>query len=150
MNPLKKIERWREWSPDVVNELIDRINAQGKITGSKGIRVTTSPTGTHLSGRAPSVKARDVSLVGRGYSVKIQAGGVPSNATGPFTCKLLDQDGNEMGAAISVYPRTHLGTNDFDGAVWPDLAAGDDLAVYKDWDGKWYFHCVFDDTTTCA
>lgn len=84
-------------------------------------------------------------------SVKIQVGGVPSNATGPFTCKLLNQDGNETGAAIDVWPRTHLGTNDFDGDVWPTLAQGDDLAVYKDWDGKWYFSgCVFDDTTTCA
>lgn len=149
MNPLKKIERWKDITPDVVNDLIGHINVNSKITGSKGIRVVTSPTGIHLSGRAPLVRARDVSLVGRGYSVKIQAGGVPSNATGPFTCKLLDQGGNETGAAIDVYPRTHLGANDFDGNVWPDLAAGDDLAVYKDWDGKWYFYCVFDDTTAC-
>lgn len=150
MNELKKIERWRDWSPDIINKVIDRINISSKITGSKGIRVVTSPTGIHLSSRMLPIKARDVPISGRGYSVKIQAGGVPSNATGPFTCKLLDQAGNETGAAISVYPRTHLGTNDFDGAVWPDLAAGDDLAVYKDWDGKWYFSgCVFDDTTVC-
>ena len=87
----------------------------------------------------------------RTYSVKIQEDGVPSNATGPFTCKLLDQDGNETGDTIDVYPRTHLGSNDFDGDVWPDLAAGDGLAVYKDWDGKWYFSgCIFDDTTDCT
>lgn len=149
MNPLKKIERWRDWAPDIVNKVIDRININSKITGSKGIRVVTSPTGTHISGRTPSIKARDVPVSGRGYSVKIQEAGVPSNATGSFTCKLLGPDGNETGAAIDVYPRTHLGANDFDDEVWPKLAAGDDLSAYKDWDGKWYFHCIFDDTTAC-
>jgi len=150
MNDLRKIERWRAWAPDIINKLIDRININSKITGSKGIRVETSPMGTHISSRMPAAKAKDVSTIGRGYSVKIQEGGVPSNATGPFTCKLLDQDGNEFGGTIDVYPRTHLGTNDFDGDVWPDLIQGDDLAVYKDWDGKWYFSgCIFDDTTAC-
>lgn len=149
MNPLKKVERWKDITPDAVNQLVDRINVLTKITGSKGIRVETSPTGIHISSKAPPSKSIAGISVRNIYSVKIQAGGVPSNATGPFTCKLLDQDGNEMGAAIDVYPRTHLGSNDFDGAVWPDLAAGDDLAVYKDWDGKWYFPFVFDDTTVC-
>ena len=148
MNPLKKIERWKEITPDVANILVDRININSKITASKGIRVTTSPTGIHLSSKRRDIKT-EVESFRYNYSVKVQEGGVPSNATGPFTCKLLDQDGNETGAAIDVYPRTHLGANDFDGAVWPDLAAGDDLAVYRDWDGKWYFHCVFDDTTDC-
>jgi len=149
MNELKKIERWRDITPDVVNKLVDRININSKITGSKGIRVVTSPMGTHISSRMPPARARDVDISNRGYSVQIQEGGIPSNATGPFTCKLLDQDGNEVGAAIDVYPRTHLGTNDFDGDVWPDLIQGDKLAVYKDWDGKWYFPFVFDDGTAC-
>lgn len=87
----------------------------------------------------------------RTCSVKIQAGGVPSNNTGPFTCKILDQDGSEVGSTISVYPRTHLGTNNFNGDVWPDLSANDVIAAYKDWDGKWYINgCIFDDTTTCT
>lgn len=85
----------------------------------------------------------------RTCSVKIQVGGVPSNAVGPFVCKLLDQTGLEVGAAIDVWPRTHLGTNDFDDDVWPILIAGDILPAYKNWDGYWYFPFPFDDTVTC-
>lgn len=81
---------------------------------------------------------------------KVQDGGVPSNNTGPFTCKLLDKDGNEIGSTIDVYPVLHLGSNNFDGDVWPDLAAVDPIPVFKDVDGKWYFPFVFDDTTICT
>lgn len=151
MLQLKKIERWKDITPEIVNKLVGRINTLSKITGGRGIRVITSPTGIHLSSRVPSVKKGDISVSTNVYSVKIQAGGVPANNTGPFSCKLLDSDGNETGDAISVYPRTHLGTNNFNAAVWPDLAAADNLSAYRDLDGKWYFNgIVFDDTTTCA
>lgn len=90
--------------------------------------------------------------IGSGSSriAKIKAGGVPSNATGPFTANLLDEDGNAAGEDIDIYPILHLGSNDFDGDVWPDLAALDDVEVFKDLDGKWYIaNCIFDDTVEC-
>lgn len=148
MIELKKLSPYKDITPAELNKVIERINILAKITSGKGIRAVVSQTGVHLSDRRRYAKTvtKDVR---HNYSAKIQAGGVPSNATGPFTCKLLDQDGNEFGAAIDVYPRTHLGANDFDGDVWPDLAAADVCAVYKDLDGKWYFPFVFDDTTTC-
>lgn len=88
-------------------------------------------------------------------SVKIQENGVPDDtpptADTYFTCKLLDKNGEVIGDAIEVYPRTHIGAtpNPYNGDVWPDLNANDVLAVYKDLDGKWYFPFVFDDTTEC-
>lgn len=85
----------------------------------------------------------------RTCSVKIQAGGIPSNAVGPIVCKLLDQAGLEVGAAIDVWPRTHFGTNDFDDDIWPKLTVGDALPAYKNWDGYWYFPFPFDDTIPC-
>lgn len=84
-------------------------------------------------------------------SAKIQAGGVPANNTGPFTCKLLDSDGNETGSTIDVYPREHLGSNNFDsGDVHPNYAAADIIPIYKDVDGKWYTQNVFEDTVDCV
>jgi len=88
---------------------------------------------------------------GGARSAKIQAGGVPSNNTGPFTCKLLDSDGNETGDTISVYPREHLGSNTFDsGDVHPSYAAADIIPIYKDLDDKWYTQNVFEDTIDCV
>lgn len=82
-----------------------------------------------------------------GRSAKIQAGGVPSNNTGPFVCKLLDADGNETGDPVNVYPREHLGANDFDSTdVHPSYSAGDTMPVYKDLNNVWYTQNVFEDT----
>jgi len=82
---------------------------------------------------------------------KIQTGGVPSNNTGPFSCKLLDSGGLETGDAIDVYPCEHLGSNNFDGDVWPDLSAGDVVLVFQDLDSNWYIaNIIFDDTESCA
>lgn len=81
---------------------------------------------------------------------KIQTGGVPSNNTGPFTCKLIDGTGTEEGDAISVYVDEHLGTNDFDsGNVHPSYVVGEFMTVYWDF-GKWYTMNVFEDTIDCV
>jgi len=83
-------------------------------------------------------------------SAIIQEGGVGADS---FTCKLLDADGEETGDEITVYPRTHLGTNDLNGVdpdgVWPELAANDPIPVYLDLDGFWYTIFVFDDAVEC-
>jgi len=83
-------------------------------------------------------------------TAKIQTSGVPSNAVGPFVCKLLDDGGLETGSEIDVYPRMHLGTNDLDsGDVHPSYSAADDLSVWQDEDDVWYTHNVFEDTIDC-
>lgn len=84
-------------------------------------------------------------------SAKIQAGGIPSNNTGPFSCKLLDSDGLETGDPISVYPRLHLGSNSFDsGDVHPNLAATDNISIFQDLNGEWYTTFTFEDTIDCV
>lgn len=83
--------------------------------------------------------------------VKIQAGGIPGNAIGPFVCKLLDSLGLEVGIDIDVWPSEHLGTNDFDsGNVHPNFAAADYMTIYKDLDGKWYTTFIFEDSIDCV
>lgn len=86
---------------------------------------------------------------------KIQGGGVPSDDPPDpdthFTCKLLDKEGNETGDTIDVYPCTHLGSNPYDGDIWPDLSANDVISIFKDLDGKWYIDgCIFDDVAECS
>ena len=84
-------------------------------------------------------------------SAKIQAGGVPSNSTGPFTCKLLDADGLEVGNTIEVYPREpdSFANNLDSGDVYPSYSAADDISVYLDLDGVWYAQDFFEDTIDC-
>jgi hypothetical protein len=83
-------------------------------------------------------------------TAKIQAGGVPSDAVGPFTCKLLDSDGLETGDDINVYPRLHLGTNNFDSTdVHPNLSANDNIPIFHDLDSEWYTTFIFEDTIDC-
>jgi len=80
-------------------------------------------------------------------SAKIQSGGVPSDAVGPFTCKLLDSGGDETGDTIDVYPRMHLGSNNFDSTdVHPAYTANAIIPVYRDLDARWYTQNVFEDT----
>lgn len=84
-------------------------------------------------------------------SAKIQAGGIPTNAVGPFSCKLLDADEVETGDAIDVYPRLHLGTNTFDsGDVHPNLAAADVISIFQDLNNLWYTTFTFEDTINCV
>ena len=85
-------------------------------------------------------------------SAKIQAGGVPSNSTGPFTCKLLDANGLEVGATIDVYPREPDSfANDLDsGDTYPIYSAADDISIYLDLDGVWYTQDFFEDTIDCV
>lgn len=117
------------------NKLVGTVSANA---GSLHIQGYADSTGFHTR-RLPSTAVAEV----RG--AKIQAGGVPSNTTGPFTCKLLDWEGNEVGDTIDVYPRDHLGTNDLDGAVRPAFSAADEMSIYKDLDNKWYTTFVFED-----
>ena len=79
-------------------------------------------------------------------SAKIQAAGIAATL---LTCKLLNAAGSEYGSTISVYPRTELGSNDLDGDVWPDFAAGDNIICVLDIDGNWYWAGAVDDTTVC-
>jgi len=136
-----------------IHEIIWQSTAQGVFTSIRSFRPRVS------------VKAMQDTLftyhkyllgVGEGgtggaRSAKIQAGGVPSNNTGPFTCKLIDSDGDETGDTISVYPREHLGSNNFDsGNVHPSYAAADIIPIYKDLDDEWYTQNVFEDTIDCV
>ena len=136
MNPLKKIERWKEITPDVANVLVDRININSKITASKGIRVTTSPTGTHLSGKGrPPISS--IAIDHRVRSAEIQS--IDGKV---LTVQLWEYDGTEWstpGANITVDCTSyHLGDNDLDGDVWPDYAVGDSIQIFLDMDGEWY------------
>ncbi|KKM79074.1 hypothetical protein LCGC14_1353610 [marine sediment metagenome] len=135
-----------------IHEIIWTSNAQGAFTQIKSYRPREELKGAALQDLLFSYHKY---LLGTGgttlRSAKIQAGGVPSNNTGPFTCKLLDSDGNETGSTIDVYPRQHLGTNDFDsGNVHPNYSATKILPIYKDLDGVWYTQNVFEDTIDCA
>lgn len=142
MLPLRKIGHGKDATSSVINVLIDRINVLSKVTGRNGIKVTTGLTGIHLSGdnsrEAQTRYAR---------RAKIQAGGV---GTTTLTCKLIDGNGNEIGSTLAVHPVEHLGSNDLNGDVWPDLAAGDYVPVFQDLNGSWYTTFVFDDTADCT
>lgn len=129
-------------------------NAQGAFTHIKSFRPREELKGQDLQDLLFSYYKY---LLGAGVggtevrSAQIQTGGVPSNNTGPFTCKLLDSEGNETGDAIDVYPREHLGSNLFDsGDVHPSYTAADIVPVYKGLDDKWYTQNVFEDTIDCV
>jgi len=80
-------------------------------------------------------------------SAKIQAGGVLADH---FHCKLLDKNDDETGDVIDVWPILHLGTNNLDGDVWPDLCTNDIISIFRDLDDFWYTTFVFDDTDECT
>lgn len=129
-------------------------NAQGAFTHVKSFRPREELNGKDLQDLLFSYH-RYLLGAGKGgtevRSAQIQTGGVPSDSTGPFTCKLLDSEGNETGDDIEVYPRKHLGTNNFDSTdIHPDYADADKVPVYKDLDGKWYTQNVFEDTIDCV
>jgi len=85
------------------------------------------------------------------HNAKIQTAGVPSDAIGPFTCKLLDAGGGETGGNISVHVLEHLGSNDLDSAnVQPNYNDADYMTVYKGPDDNWYTTSVFEDTIDCV
>lgn len=131
-----------------IHEITWTSNAQGAFTHIKSFRPHTQLEREDLRDMLFTYYKY---LLGTGTggvrSAKIQAAGVPSNTVGPFTCKLLDSDGNETGDDIDVYPREHLGSNNLDSTdVHPDYAATDVLTIYKDTDGKWYTQNVFEDT----
>ncbi|KKK82329.1 hypothetical protein LCGC14_2804480 [marine sediment metagenome] len=89
---------------------------------------------------------RRYSLTGTLRRAKVQSGGV---GTTTLTCKLLNDQDNEIGNTITVYPIEHLGTNNLSGDVWPDLAANDIISVFKDMNGTYYTTFIFDDTKVC-
>jgi len=135
-----------------IHEIVWSSNAQGAFTSIRSFRPREK-----LSDLQDMLFNYSKYLLGAGSegggarSAKIQAGGVPNNNTGPFTCKLLDSDGNETGDTIDVYPREHLGSNTFDsGDVHPSYAAADVIPIYKDLDDKWYTQNVFEDTIDCV
>lgn len=90
---------------------------------------------------------RRYTLTGTLRRAKIQGGGV---GTTTLTCKLVDDQGNEVGSTITVYPVEHLGTNNLSGDVWPDFAAADVISIFKDLNGTYYTTFIFDDRTTCT
>lgn len=138
-----------------IHEIIWQSTAQGAFTRIRSFRPREESNGQDLQDTLFTYYRY---LLGAGggtgsevRSAKIQTGGVPSNNTGPFTCKLLDSGGNETGSDIDVYPREHLGTNLLDsGDVHPNFAAADILAIFKDPDTKWYTTFIFDDTINCV
>ena len=165
---LKRYGRGERLSANEYNRVVNTVAANA---GSLHIQGYQDSTGFHTR-RSPTVAVEEEppgekELVGRvtirctvtGRLVprhkyircaKIQTGGVPSNATGPFTCKLIDGNNVEEGDAISVYVDEHLGTNDFDsGNVHPYYIAGEYMTVYWDF-GKWRTINVFEDTVDCV
>ena len=137
-----------------IHEITWSVTAQGVFTTIKSFRPREELEGKILQDRLFSYYRYLLNKGGEGTQVrsaKIQAGGIPSDAVGPFTCKLLDSDGNETGNDIDVYPREHLGTNTFDsGDVHPNLAAADTISIFKDEDDKWYMTFTFEDTIDCT
>lgn len=133
-----------------IHEITWQINAQGAFTTIKSFRPREE-----LKSLQDMLFTYSKYLLGTGTAkevrcAKIQAGGVPANNTGPFTCKLIDADDNEVGDPISVYIDEHLGTNNFNsGNVHPNYAVGDYMTIYKDF-GKWYAMNVFEDTINCV
>lgn len=73
--------------------------------------------------------------------------------TDHYDCRLLNRAGNKVGSVIDVYPIEHLGTNALSGAVWPDYAVNDVLAVFWSVDDTlnrtWHTQFPVDDTTAC-
>jgi hypothetical protein len=102
--------------------------------GTSGSQGPAGPAGADGTNVTPTRRA------------KIQTSGV---STSTLSCKLLGSDGNEIGNAITVYAVEHLGTNALSGAVWPKLAATDNIPIFQDLNGIWYTTFIFDDTTTC-
>jgi len=144
--------------PFVLNRAIHEItwtqNAQGALTRVRAFRPHEQLTEQELQDTLFTYRRYLLGAGGEGTNVrsaKIQAGGVPANNTGPYTCKLLDDGGNETGATIDVYPREHLGSNNLDsGDIHPNLAAADIIAIFQDLDNVWYTTCVFEDTIDCV
>ena len=136
-----------------IHEIVWSSNAQGAFTTVRSFRPREKLTNLQdmLFNYSKYLLGAGGGGTGGARSAKIQAGGVPSNNTGPFTCKLLDSDGSETGDDIDVYPREHLGGNNFDsGDVHPSYAAADILPIYKGLDDKWYTQNVFEDTIDCV
>jgi hypothetical protein len=83
-----------------------------------------------------------------GRSAKVQ-----SVAASTISVKLLDENGAETGAAFNVSPITRTGVpaalNGGLTAVDPNLTAGDDIAVFQDFDGEWKTPIVFQDRGPC-
>lgn len=130
-----------------IHEITWRSNAQGAFTSIKSFRPREELQGKDLQDMLFSYYRYLLGAGGAVRSAQIQTGGVPSNNTGPFTCKLLDSDGNETGDTIEVYPREHVGSNNLDsGDVHPNYTAADLMPVYKGLDGKWYTQNAFEDT----
>ncbi len=142
------------------NRLVDAVTKHSSSLHAQGF---VDSSGYHTR-RLPSEAAVEPPLVGKVIircrvtgtlyepvtvirSVKIQAGGVPGNNTGPFTCKLLDSQGVETGSDISVLPQEHLGSNFFNSTdIHPSYTAGDYITVLKDLNDLWYTVEVFEDT----
>lgn len=136
-----------------IHEITWQSHVYGAFTHIKSFRPRTLSESDNLQDKLFTYYRYLLGTGGRGNvrSAKIQTGGVPANNTGPFTCKLLDSEGNETGDTVEVYPREHLGSNNFDsGNVHPSYAAADLVPVYKGLDDKWYTQNVFEDTIDCV
>lgn len=137
-----------------VHEIIWTSNAQGAFTRVRSFRPREELTARDLE---DTLFTYHKYLLGAGAGetsvrrAKIQTGGVPANATGPFTCKLLDSGGSETGDPINVYPVEHLGTNNFDsGNIQPNLAAADVISIFQDLNDVWYTTFTFEDSIDCV
>lgn len=140
-NPsFRRARRGERLSAKEYNRLVSTVVANAGALHSQGY---SDSTGFHTR-RFPMVPGTKV------RSAKVQVGGVPSNNTGPFTCKLIDALGAETGDAIEVWPCGHLGNNNFDGDVHPAYTANAFMAVFFDLDGKWYTTHTFEDTVDCT
>jgi hypothetical protein len=72
--------------------------------------------------------------------------------TDTFTCNLWSWNTTTWVKEtddITVTPIKILGSNSLAENVWPKLAAGDDITVYREQDLSWTTPLVFDDTTDC-
>lgn len=141
MNQLKKVERWKDWSPDIVNTLIDRINVLTKITGSKGIRAVTSLTGIHLSGKRGRIGKGDIAFAIRPRIAYCSAA-APAATT--LMCYL---DTDAIGAEITVIFSIAGGGN-LNTAV-PRLTDGLAIIVVKIGE-TWWCDTVFNKSQDCS
>ncbi len=85
-----------------------------------------------------------------GISGSIRRAKVQSVASSNVSVKLLNSSGSETGSAFNVTAVNKLGSNDYDGDVWPNLAADDIIPVFEDVDGNWYWLSNLDDITLCS
>jgi len=111
-----------------------------------------------------------MTLVGGGLAVKLGFGlafdgsGQIAATTSPRSAKVVSASGTSIsadlqewsgsawvdGASINVRCADYfLGSDDFDGDVWPSFSGGEIIPVFKDEDGDWYPSFFLCDRTVC-